>query len=481
MLLRQTLLYLPAQLVGPLFQFVSIIAWTHFLTPGNMGVFALITAAQELAYTATLYWFTIYTVRYHDAGSTPEQRRRFLNTETAMFLASAAGTTLIVAGLVFVVEAHWTPSLILATLAQIVTRAAVTQLTDRARAEHDTMAYTALQTIWPVLGLALGMLLVAIFEPSVAMVLWGYTLAQIVSLVVAGWRLQLGWRPFEYDREMLRVSLRYGIPLLFGSLFIWVAVNGIRFVVEFTSGAAAVGLITVGWMLGYRAAMFAAMLVTAAAFPLAVKASREIDMNAGQQQLERNGVLLLIALLPAAAGLWLVAKPLVALVVAEPYREMTVTILPMSILAGVFRTIRIHFGEQVFLLREQTTIPLVNDMIDAGLAIVGVVAGLAIAGLAGSVIGAAVGALVCLFVTLGTGWRLHRYAMPPTDIIKVVGATAIMVLAVRQISIGPGISGITIAAAAGVAVYGASLALLYPQVWRHIGALVKARAALRGR
>ncbi|MDB5652395.1 MAG: hypothetical protein JWQ94_8, partial [Tardiphaga sp.] len=29
MLLRQTILYLPAQIIGPLFQLVAMIVWTH--------------------------------------------------------------------------------------------------------------------------------------------------------------------------------------------------------------------------------------------------------------------------------------------------------------------------------------------------------------------------------------------------------------------------------------------------------------------
>ena len=54
MLLRQTLLYLPAQVLGPIFQLISAFAWTHFLAPGEMGVFALVSAAQELAFAAAL-------------------------------------------------------------------------------------------------------------------------------------------------------------------------------------------------------------------------------------------------------------------------------------------------------------------------------------------------------------------------------------------------------------------------------------------
>ena len=47
MLLRETILYLPAQLAGPLAQFLSVILRTYFLAPEEMGAFALIAAARE--------------------------------------------------------------------------------------------------------------------------------------------------------------------------------------------------------------------------------------------------------------------------------------------------------------------------------------------------------------------------------------------------------------------------------------------------
>lgn len=475
MLLRQTLLYLPAQIVGPIFQFISVVAWTHYLSPESMGVFALVTSTQELAYTVSLFWFTLYTMRYHDSAGDAAAKGRFLDTESAVLLASAVASVVMVLALVAAVETQWSTSLLLASIAYIVTRAIVTQFTDRARTEHDTLTYTVLQTVWPVLGLGIGIALVALVEQSTAMVLWGYTIAQVISLVVAAMRLEIGPKPLAFDRDMVRKALRYGTPLLAGGLFVWIASNGIRFVVEAHSGAAAVGLVTVGWALGLRAANFAAMLVTAAAFPLAVKRSREHGMDAGQQQLERNGVLLIAALLPAAVGLWAIAHPFVSLVVAEPYRDMTAAVLPAALLAGVLRNIRIHFGEQVFLLRETTIVPLYNDILDALASLAGVAIGLWLGGLEGSVIGAAIGALVSMIVTLACAWAWHRFTLPPLDVAKVVAATAVMGYAVTRLDITPGLASLALAGGTGVAVYAAALAVLYPQ------AVVQLLAMARGK
>ena len=172
MLLRQTLLYLPAQVVGPIFQFISVVAWTHFLSPESMGIFALVTATQELAYTATLFWFTLYTMRYHDAAGPAEARRRFLDSEMAVMLASALASIVLVLGLQTAVEAAWSWSLLIAGSAYITTRAVVIQLGDRARTEHDTLTYSLLQMVWPVIGLALGLAFVKLFGSTAAVVLW---------------------------------------------------------------------------------------------------------------------------------------------------------------------------------------------------------------------------------------------------------------------------------------------------------------------
>lgn len=473
MLLRQTLLYLPAQVLGPIVQFVSIVLWTHFLDPVEMGTFALITAAQELGYVATMFWFTLYTMRYFDGRATAERKAEFLNTEAGVMLVAGLATALGVMTLPLFISVAWSPSLALAALSYCLGRTLATHLTDRARTASDTYVYTLLQVTWPVLGLLLGVVFVKLFSATAASVLWGYAAAQILSLAPVIQRLQLGRRPLSISRAMIATGLRYGLPLVIGGLFVWLANNGLRFVIEHNEGAAAVGLVTVGWGLGLRAATFAAMLVTAAAFPLAVARSRESGMAEGQAQLVRNGILLLAVLAPAAGGLWAISEPLVQLIVAEPFREMTAAVLPWAILAGAARNLRVHFGEQVFLLREQTRIPLVNDIIDGLLTIVGGAMGLVFAGLPGSVAGAAVGAILSLFITLACGAYWHRFTLPVEHLARIGTATLAMMGLLHFVPVTSGVWSLALAVAAGGAIYFLALAAVYP------GAAVETLAKVR--
>jgi O-antigen/teichoic acid export membrane protein len=176
----------------------------------------------------------------------------------------------------------------------------------------------------------------------------------------------------------------------------------------------------------------------------------------------RNGILLLAILAPAAGGLWAISAPLVERIVAEPFREMTAAVLPWAIVAGAARNLRIHFGEQVFLLREETQIPLVNDIIDGLAAIGGGVVGLFYGGLPGSVAGAAMGSILSLLITLACGARWHAFTLPLGHLLRILGATAAMVGALHFVPVSADFLSLGVAVAAGGAVYALALALAYP-------------------
>ena len=456
MLLRQTLLYLPAQVVGPLAQFVSVILWTHFLSPAEMGLFALIVAAQELIYSGALFWFTIFTMRFFDRSDADA----FLATERVVLVATSCVSALAMLALPLVISTEWSSELAAASVAYAITRSLGAHLADRARAGHDTVSYSILQIAWPIAGFLLALAFVATWEQTAAAVLWGYAAGQLIALAIAAPRLGFG-QSFKYSPDIARAAYNYGWPLVLGATLMWVANNGIRFLLEAREGAEAVGLATVGWGLGLRAASFAAMLVTAAAFPLAVLRSREDGMSAGQHQLVRNGVLLLAVLAPAGAGLWSISTPLVDLIVAEPFRAATAELLPWAILAGVARNFRMHVVGQVFLLREETRIALANDAFDAAATMLTAAIGLIWGGVIGCVIGASIGSVIGLAgASVLAAWH-HEFYLPPADLARIGAATAAMAAAVSAMPATPTVLSLSAAVALGAAVYAAALAALY--------------------
>ncbi len=183
-------------------------------------------------------------------------------------------------------------------------RVAVGQLSDRSRTWGDPLSYS-------ILARSAGRSAVSSSRSS-----WccsssrqrrpffaGYAIAQAAALLAVLLRIEKGAHPQRFSRELIAKAATYALPLVIGTVLIWVANNGIRFVVEWRDGAAAVGLVSVGWSIGLRIASVAAMVVTAAGFPLALARARSGGTSAGQDQLARNSLLLAAVLAPSAAGL----------------------------------------------------------------------------------------------------------------------------------------------------------------------------------
>ena len=90
MLLRSTVRYLPAQLIGPLFQVISVIVWTHVTDQSTLGVVTLVAATYELLQTVFLFWWSQSALRFFGSFQSDEDAARYYGTENAVMLASVA-------------------------------------------------------------------------------------------------------------------------------------------------------------------------------------------------------------------------------------------------------------------------------------------------------------------------------------------------------------------------------------------------------
>lgn len=477
MLLRQTMLYLPAQLLGPLFLFLAAVVWTHVMAPNAYGVLMFIMAFQELAFYFALSWWSLTVLRYRDAFDAGEFRERFRRTEATILYVSIVAQTIFVVILLPLLGDKPDGLLIGVATAFVITRSLLQHFSERARAGGDIACYTAAQTIGPVAGLALGLALAKIFGATPAMALLGYVLVQAMLLPWVWVRAGAGFRPGRPGPDVIAAILKYGMPLFFSGLVTWVSVNGIRVVVDQMRGAVELGLMSVGWGMGVRLSSTAAMLVTAAAFPLAVQSFNAGDKKQAVGQIALNGSLLTGVLVPAAVGIFLISEPLVKWLVAEPYWAVTISVLPLALLSGVVRNLRVHFADQVFLLHERTGWALTITVVEAAATLLGCVAGIYFYGVVGAVAGAAIAhALVAAF-----GFFLATTTLDLQirwgDLARIGIATLAMAVGVWLVRGPPGVSGIALAIAAGAAIYAAALLALFPSALSLLRGKILARTS----
>ncbi|GLS44520.1 lipopolysaccharide biosynthesis protein [Methylobacterium brachythecii] len=463
MMIRKTLQYLPAQVVGPAFQFVAVLVWTHRLQPSDFGFIALVFAVQELAFTLCLSWWTQFTVRYLPGLA---DRSAYERSESAVILLSALAQLPVVIVALALTGHLGSPALIGATLAFTLSRTINVHLGERARALSDVATYTIVQLAGPVVGFAAGLALMSVWPDTVAVVA-GFALVQTAILPVLARRLgmRLGF-PAATARAPLRAALAYGGPLLIAGGFGWICLNGIRVVVERVDGLAMVGLVSVGWNLGQRLIGVVATLVTAAAFPLAVQRVAREGVGAGIAQVGQTAILTLGLLLPAAVGLALVSRPFTQVFVGQEFGAATLVVLPLAALAAAVRNLRMHTVDQVFMIAERPGFLLGVNAVEAVATVALCAIGVTLDGVRGACLGPLVATTGCALYSFVVARTQHGFTIPLQAVLRLAVATAAM-SAVLLLDIYPkGAWGLAAQVAAGGAVYLGLVALTLHKVLR---------------
>lgn len=467
MLIRQTIAYLPAQLLGPLTQFTTAIVLTHFLGAADYGLTMLIFASQEFVFLICMSWWTFYMLRHAGGFSTDEERLRYAQTEQHVLLITTLLQGLITAGIVFVTKPDASLALHLSACAFTMTRSYLHFLVEHTRKNAAIGTYSLIQIVPPISGLGLTVLALTYTSAGAVGVLLIYAAVQLLVGLIASRSIGLRALNGSMDRPILRAAMQFGLPITLAGGFGWIAAHGIRFVVQIGDGAIALGLLSVGWTLATRLSNVAAMLVTAAAYPLAVRAMEAGDEDGARRQLSNNSALLLGVIAPATFGVIAINEPFVRLLIAPEFQSATILILPWALIGTAIRNLRMHGWDQMFLLFEAPKAMLVLEFTESIITLLAAVIGLAINGLPGAVIGTSLAAaLVAFGDMLYLRWRF-RMPLPLWQLTRVLMASgamygAIVLLQHGGVTIRPEWNSILVIVLFGMAVYGVAVACLFP-------------------
>jgi O-antigen/teichoic acid export membrane protein len=462
MLLRHTLLYLPAQIVGPLFQLIAMIVWTHVVDEHTLGVITLVTASHELLQIAFLTWWSQYALRFFGRYQERGEALRFYRTENTVLLVSVLVQSIIViAVLLLVIAPDANTGLLMATVGYVITRTLNLYIGERARVRHQIGVYSIQQVVGPAAGFVVGLVLIRLIGQSAEWPLAGYAIAQLTAAIVVLPKIGYGRSFWPLDREIVDHALHYGIPIVIGGALGWIGINASRFILNDMLGVAAAGLFAVGYGLGQRAAAVAAMLVTAAAFPLAVRSMEQSGSRVAMRQLADNSALLIAILAPSVTGIFMLRTEIVHLLIARPFQQVTLAVLPLSVLAGSIRSLRAHFVDQTFLLHNRTRLMIIVTTIDAAVTVVLSLVFIRYWGLVGAAGATVLSALAAATVSFAMAYSRFGLTLPLNHLVPIGLANTAMAALLSNFSEAP--SAIVLAGhvTAGAAVYVGLLVVLY--------------------
>ncbi len=243
-LLRNTLLYLPAQLFAPLLQFVVTVVWTHLFNPAVYGLVAFVIAAQEQTGGIGLAWWSVYLLRFRQHYP---DTARFAAMDARVVAGGVLSQVAFAAPTLALVGLAPSPRLFAATAAYLASRAALNHYGEVARSNHRIGVYTLAQLSSPVLGSGLSIVAAIALKADAATALAAMAVGQTAGIALTSVGLRRPLRLGRFDAAIFREAWQFALPLIFSGLFAWAASNGVRVLVGAGEGVAGVGLFSVGW------------------------------------------------------------------------------------------------------------------------------------------------------------------------------------------------------------------------------------------
>ena len=418
-------------------------------------------------------------MRYIGALRDDAERLRYLACEGSVLALTSITQTALAIVILMTLSTKATPELVAATILYTLTRSAIAHLSERARAGSRIELYTFAQTAGPALGFVLAFAAIVLIAPTAENALFGFAIAQTLALLWLGRAMHLSFGSRTLDLETLRRALLFGIPLVIAGAVGWISVNGIRVIVNELRGVEAMGL------LGRLEPRPALVIDDCHAgdggrFPARCQISASWIAGRLLRQLANSGALLFALLLPTTVGLLLIAPQLITLAIAQPFQAVTIAVLPVAVIAGALRNMRLHFSDQAFLLFERTDLATLVNGFEAIAVVIFCLTGLALYGIVGAAAGCLAGSLLGLIAGMSLSRVRFGLIIPWKHVLRISIATAVMALAVALTpnSLSQPILLLVLKVANGIIVYALTLIALYPSFRRTLRQLSVFRGAM---
>jgi O-antigen/teichoic acid export membrane protein len=467
-----------AFLANTIANFVIGLLVAKFLGPEEYGRFALAFAIAVVVQTALFDWLRLSATRFY-SERVRENEPVVRSTLDICFALVTVGLTISTALFAFFgPELDFDGVLILLALLTSVVNGLFDYAAALMRARFQDRLYSRLVFVKNAFALLLtggGALL--FHSAGIAMAgsiasLLGAVLTARASLTDPGAAASFA------RRDMARTLVAYSAPIIAANmLYQAIPLAGRSFVASFY-GFAETGQFSLAYDLGIRAVHALGSALDVVLFQIAVAAHDQHGPDKAREQIARNMSVVIVFLLPACTGIWLVMPSIEQLIVPSQYRGPFGHYLGL-LLPGLFAMGLIQFAlNPVFQIAKKTA-PLVAA---AGVA---VVSGLVFVFVlprgddASSFALAQCGAYLMAFAALLLFAARTRPIWPrPRDILASLVATGAMIAAIRPLlGLAPGVGALLAQVFTGVLVYG-GLTMIFDTAGLRALALARLRPIL---
>lgn len=418
MLLRQTAVYMLANIVTAALGLASVMLFTRMLEPGEYGIYVVALSVAGIINAFLFNWGRHAVLRHYNDEAGSDVRL----TVMGGYLAGMALLPLALG--LFALFPGQSPERVVLAMLLASTLGVFEFGQEVLRARMDTRAFMISAITRAVFAFVLGFGAVRLGFGGTGLVITAALSFVIGSLVRSGavWR---GPRA-GFARKKMRGLLAYGMPItMAGVLFALYAAMD-RLVVAYVLGDVAAGQYGAAADLTRQIITFPALAIGSAVVPLAIRLFESEGKEAADAHLARSLELLVGIMLPAAAGFAITAPDVARLFLGSRFSDAAAMLMPILAGAWVFNAISQYYLHVSFQLALQPRRFVMHGL--GGLVVASVFIPVLV--LQYGMIGAAAGLVLAEAGSMGIGLWLTRGAhpmpVPWLRLARIGVATAIM-------------------------------------------------------
>lgn len=352
-LLRYSALYVLARGIPGLINLFALSIFTRVLVPEEYGIYAATVAWVSLANSLLFPWLKLGLGRFLPAFET--RRKELMSTILVSFIALLP-LSAIPWVLIHKLFPDQIPLNILPIAVLLLWAEAWFELNlELNRTELRPLWYGLMSSFKAILALSLGVLGAYIGAVGLLIAL---VLAYSSPSLLMNWSTwkKSGIRDFQPD--IFQQLMRYGLPLTGSFALNFIISSSDRILIKHFLGDEAVGHYAVGYDLAQQTLTVIFMMVNLAARPLIIRAYEHEGDASAQIQFGQFGRILFFVTVPAAIGLYVVAGPLIRLVVGADFQEYTARVFSWIVLGAFLHGVKTYYVDEAFHLSKSTSMQL---------------------------------------------------------------------------------------------------------------------------
>ena len=323
LLIKDISKYLPSQVVPGVMGFISIPIITRLFSPQEYGDYSLVLATV-MVLTTILNWSVSGVIRFYPAYEKDEKLDVF---EGSIVLSHIFVSVIILLACYLILYSlrHSLSGSLYYMLRIGIYLTFVTALFQLLqfflRAKRIINWYSFFSSWKSGGGVGVGLLLILIFEKSIAGLLWGSLLVMAVAMPFL-WKIAVGsfsFKRIEFDVGLVKNIAKYNIPLVISNLFAWILNLSDRYILQFFKGPTEVGIYSASYNITDRSIMLVNTLFILALSPIVMKTWE----NEGEEKCKLFITNLtryyLLACIPLAFGFIALSKSIMAILTGQNY------------------------------------------------------------------------------------------------------------------------------------------------------------------